>query len=187
MDMFEKATKAAKNVGDTVIHSAKNIGTTLYSSTKEQSELASLNIQKSVLDKKLAESYAEIGKRYVAYVDACEGDKAFDVEDILAKMRPDLEKAEEVKEQIAKKEQQIRQDKEERLKRKAQEDFEAEKKKLERALEIDVITLEEYEAKLTLAQKKLDHYEELRKVAIQLDMGIISKTEYEEKVKQILQ
>lgn len=187
MDMFEKATKAAKNMGDSVINSAKNLGTSLYSSTKEQSELASLNIQKSVIEKRLAESYQEIGKRYVSYIDACEGDTAFEVEDILAKMRPDLEKAAEVKNQIAEKEQQIRQDKEERLRKKAQEEFDAEKKKLEKALDMDIISMEEYEAKLTAAQKKLDHYEILRKIAMQLEMGIITKAEYEEKVNRILQ
>lgn len=187
MDMFEKATKAARNVGDSVINSAKNIGTTLYSSTKEQSELASLNIQKSVVDKRLAESYQEIGKRYVAYIDTCEGDTAFAVEDILEKMRPDLEKAAEIKSQIAQKEQQIRQDKEERLKKKAEEDFDAEIKKLDRALDLEIITPEEYEAKRSAAQKKLDHYDDLRKIQMQLEMGIINRTEYEEKVKSILQ
>ncbi len=187
MDMFEKATKAAKNMGDSVINSAKSIGTTLYSSTKEQSELASLNIQKSVIDKRLAESYQEIGKRYVAYVDACEGDTAFAVEDILEKMRPDLEKAAEIRTQIAEKEQQIRQDKEDRLKKKAQEEFETEKKKLDKALDLEILTPEEYEIKLSSAQKKLDHYDTLRKIQMQLEMGIITRTEYEEKVKSILQ
>ena len=38
MDMFEKATRAAKN-----------LGASIYSTTKEQSELASLNVQKSVV------------------------------------------------------------------------------------------------------------------------------------------
>lgn len=187
MDMFEKATKAAKNVGDSVISSAKNIGTTLYSSTKEQSELASLNIQKSVIDKKLTDSYAEIGKRYVAYMEQCEGETAFEVEDILEQMKPELEKLAEVKEQIVEKEQLIKQGNEERAQKKAQDEFDSEKKKLDKALELEIISGEEYDVKLAFAQRKLDNYELLRKIELQLEMGIISKTEYDEKVKNVLQ
>lgn len=36
MDMFEKATKAVKEVGENVIDSAKNLGTSIYSTSKEQ-------------------------------------------------------------------------------------------------------------------------------------------------------
>ena len=54
-------------------------------------------------------------------------------------------------------------------------------------MELDVITAEEYNAKLTAAQKRLDNYELLRKVEMQYDMDIITKEEYEEKVRSILQ
>lgn len=187
MDMFEKATKAAKNVGDNVISSAKTIGTTLYNSTKEQSELASLNVQKSVIEKKLTESYAEIGKRYVAYIEQCECDMAFEVDDLLEEMKPELEKLAEVKIQIDEKQQQIKQGNEERAQKKAQEKFDSEKKKLDKALEMDIISNEEYEEKLASAQKRLDNYDLLRKVELQLEMGIISKAEYDEKIKNILE
>lgn len=40
MDMFGKATKVAKEVGESV----KNLGDSLYNSTKEQSDMASLNV-----------------------------------------------------------------------------------------------------------------------------------------------
>ncbi len=186
MDMFEKATKVAKNVGDSVITSAKNIGTSIYSSTKEQSELASLNVQKSVIEKKLTEFYAKIGKRYVEYIDQCESGVAFEVNDLLEEMQPELEKLAEVNNNIAEKEQQIKQANEDRAFKKAQEEFDAEKKKLDKALEMDVVSKLEYEEKLAAAQRKLDNYDMLRKIAMQLEMGIISKAEYDEKVKNIL-
>ena len=187
MDMFEKATKVAKNVGENVVSSAKNIGTSLYSSTKDQSELAGLKVQKSVLEKGLADSYAEIGRRYVAYIEQCDGGMSFDVEEILETMRPDLEKLNEVKQQIAEKEQQIKQCNEEKAQKKAQDEFEAEKNKLDEALAMDIITVEEHAEKLEAAQRKLDNYDQLRKVQMQLQMGIITKAEHEEKVKRILQ
>ena len=64
MDMFGKATRAVKEVGENVFDSAKSIGNSIYSTSKEQSELAGMKVQKSVIEKRLEESYAKIGKRY---------------------------------------------------------------------------------------------------------------------------
>lgn len=185
-DMFEKATKAAKNVGGNVFSSAKNLGNSLYNSTKEQSELASLNVQQSVIEKKLNHFYAEIGRRYVEYIERCDGEVSFEVEDVLDQMKPELEKLEEVKVQIAEKEAQIKQNNEEKARKKAREEFDAKKTKLDKAAAMEIISEEEYQEKLAAAQKKFDNYEILRKIDMQLEMGIISKEEHAEKVKNIL-
>ena len=185
-NMFEKAAKAAKNVGDSVFTSARNIGTSIYSSTKEQGELASLLIQKSTIEKKLTDFYAEIGRRYVEYTSICDSEKVFDVNDIMENMEPELEKLAEVKAAIAEKESLIRKYNEEKARRKAQEEFESAKAKLDKALDMDIITAEEYGQKLESAQRKLDNYELLRKINLQYEMGIITKDEYDEKKKDIL-
>lgn len=187
MDMFEKAAKAAKEVGDNVIHSAKNLGESLYNLTKEQSELASLNIQKSVVEKRLESSYAEIGKRYVEYVEKCNGGDAFDVSDVLESIEPELEKLADIKLQIDKKETTIREENEQKAKKKAEDEFNAVKQKLDKAFALDILTAQEYNDKLEAAQKRLDNYDLLKKVEMQLSMGIISKAEYDEKVKKILE
>ena len=51
---------------------------------------------------------------------------------------------------------------------------------------MDIISNEEYNEKLAAAQKKLDNFEQLRKIDMQLDMGIITKSEHEEKTRNIL-
>lgn len=186
MDMFEKATKVAKDVSGNVINQAKNIGSSIYSTTKEQGELAGLNVQKSLIEKRLESSYAIIGKRYVEYATKCEADVAFNIDDIMETINPDLEKIAELKEEIANKEAEIKQSNNEKAKKKAEEEFEAEKKKLDKALELDVINQDEYDAKLLVAKKKLDNFETLRKVKLQWEMDIITKEEYEEKVNNIL-
>ena len=171
-DIFEKAAKAAKDVGDTVVSSAKSLGGSLYNSTKEQSELAGLNVQKSVLDKKLNDSYAEIGKRYVDYMERCSSTETFDVSDIIEKIKPDLE--------------QIKEQDDERFAKKAQADYDFEKEKLDKALSMEIINEEEYNEKLDFAKRKLDNYMLLRKIEAQLEMDIISREEYNEKRKNIL-
>ena len=83
MDLFDKASKAAKNVSDNVINSVKSVGTTIYSSTKEQSELAGMRVQEAVVEKRLTSAYSEIGKRYVEYVNKCNTESIFNVDDIM--------------------------------------------------------------------------------------------------------
>ena len=88
--------------------------------------------------------------------------------------------------QIAEKEAQIKQNNEEKAQKKAREEFDAKKAKLDKAAEMEIISEEEYQEKLAAAQKKFDNYEILRKIDMQLEMGIISKEEHAEKVKNIL-
>ena len=186
MDLFDKSMKVVKEVGDSVVSTTKKVSDSLKNVTREQSELAGVKIQKSNIEKKLTQSYAKIGKKYVEYMKNTNTDETFDVSDILEAMQPDLDKIVEIEVSIAQTEEQIKKDNAEREMKKAQAAFDSEKAKLDKALEIDIITEDEYAAKLAVAQKKLDNYEVLRKINLQLEMGIITKAEYEEKVKNIL-
>ena len=56
-----------------------------------------------------------------------------------------------------------------------------------KTFEMEIIEQDEYEAKLAVVQKKYDNYDQLRKVDMQLQMGIINEEEHAEKVKNILQ
>ena len=172
MDLFDRTTKVVKEIGNV---------------TKEQTELANLKIQKAAIEKKLESQYAEIGKRYVAYIADSFRTTPFDVSDILDAINPDLEKVSEIAEQISQKDQQVRQHSIEKDKKKALDQFENEKRKLDKARELDVITEDEYAEKLEKAQKKFDNFETLKKIQTQYEMDIITKEEYEEKVRNVLQ
>lgn len=187
MDMFEKATKKVIEVGDSIVNSARQVSGTIYNTTKEQGEIASLNVQKSVIEKRIQSQYAEIGKRYVEYVRSCTEDVSpFDVNDILETMEEDLSKIEEINAKIEEKQIQIKAAKDEKERQKAKELFQEEKAKLEKALQMDIISQAEYNYRLGKAEKKLENYDVLRKIEMQLEIGIITKEEYEEKVKNIL-
>ncbi len=172
MDFFDRTTKVVREIGNV---------------TKEQTELANLKIQKAAIEKKLESQYAEIGKRYVAYIADSFRTTPFDVSDILDAINPDLEKVSEITEQISQKDQQVRQHSIEKDRKKALDQFESEKRKLDKARDLDVITYEEYEEKLAKAQKKFDNFEMLKKIQMQYEMDIITKDEYEEKVRNVLQ
>ena len=184
MDLFNKATQIAQNVSENVVNSAKTVSYKLNASP-EQRELAGLKIQLDSVTKKLDTYYTEIGKRYIEYVNGGSLE-AFDVEDIIAKMNPELELIAELEEKIQNKQQEIKDNELELAKQKAQDEFKKEKDKLETALTLDIITVDEYTEKLETAQKKLDNFDILRKLELQYRMQIITKDEYEEKVNAIL-
>ena len=53
-------------------------------------------------------------------------------------------------------------------------------------MELDILTQEEYQEKLAVIKKKYDNYDRLRKIDMQLQMGIISKEEHKEKINNII-
>lgn len=186
MDIFERTTKTVKEVGENVIDSAKSIGTSIYSGSKERSELAGMKVQKSLIEKRLEESYSKIGKRYVEYMNLSDVNESFDVSDILDEMKPDLEKLEEIVNILMEKEMEAKKEEEEKLQKKALDEFELQKSKLDKALEMEIITSEEYDERIALNQKKYDNHDRIRKIDMQLQMGIISKEEHAAKINDIL-
>lgn len=184
--MLKKAAKTVIEVGETVLDTAKSIGNTIYNTSKEQGEITGLKLQKAGCEARLEEFYAQIGKRYCDYINNTEGHEQFNVEEIIEKMQPELEKIRKINAALLDREMKEKKAEEERLVQKAKEIYDADKAQLDKALKMNIITQEEYDKQMEVVQKKFDHYAQLRKIEIQRDMGIITQEEYEEKVKTIL-
>ena len=73
-----------------------------------------------------------------------------------------------------------------REKTKAEEAFEQEKGVLDKALSMEILSKEEYEQKLNIARKKVENFEEIKKIEQQFEMGIITKEEKDEKINALL-
>ena len=93
----------------------------------------------------------------------------------------------ELEEQLVELEKRMKQNAALREKAKVQEEFEEEKTKLDRALAMDVITQDEYNFKLSIAKKKVDNFDEIRRIEQQFDMGIITKEEKNSKIDALMQ
>ena len=52
---------------------------------------------------------------------------------------------------------------------------------------MDLLTQEEYDAKLAVAKKKVDNFEQIRKVKQQAEMGLITQEEMEAKLAELTQ
>ena len=69
----------------------------------------------------------------------------------------------------------------------AEAEFIREKDKLDKALQMDVISQAEYDTKIVIARKKLDNFEEIKRVEKQLDMKLITREEFEAKMRDLTQ
>lgn len=110
----------------------------------------------------------------------------FDVSDFLTIIKQDQAKKKELENQLAEVEKRAKQNTLLREKTKAEESFEQEKGVLDKALAMEIISKEEYEQKLNIARKKVENFEEIKKIEQQFEMGIITKEEEDEKINAIL-
>ncbi len=106
----------------------------------------------------------------------------FDVSDFLTIIKQDQAKKKELENQLAEVEKRAKQNTLLREKTKAEESFEQEKGVLDKALAMEIISKEEYEQKLNIARKKVENFEEIKKIEQQFEMGIITKEEKDEKI-----
>lgn len=110
----------------------------------------------------------------------------FDVSDFLTIIKQDQAKKKELENQLAEVEKRAKQNTLLREKTKAEESFEQEKGVLDKALAMEIISKEEYDQKLNIARKKVENFEEIKKIEQQFEMGIITKEEKDEKINAIL-
>lgn len=186
MGLFDKVVKTASNIGDSVIKTVANVGSNVSVATQEQNELIALKTQINVIDQELDSSYIQIGRKYVDYVVESGDMPGIDVSDILKLIDPKLTKKQELEKQIIELEKEIKAKTVLREKQQAEEEFLAEKSKLDKALAMDIITQDDYDIKLAAAKKKVDNFELIRKIEQQADMGLITNEEKAQKIAELL-
>lgn len=185
MGFFDKALKTVQNMGDSFASSMMNVGSTAGTSVQDTTELNDLKMQINVIEQELDAAYMQIGKRYVDYVLQTGDMGNVEMTDLLTMLDPKLSRKKELEDQLIELEKRMKQNAILREKARAQEQFEDEKTKLDRALAMDIITQDEYNFKISVARKKVDNFEEIRRVEQQFDMGIITKEERDAKIEAL--
>jgi hypothetical protein len=97
-------------------------------------------------------------------------------------MEPKLEQKSDLQAKIVALEKKIKDQNILREREAAEAEFIREKDKLDKALQMDVISQDEYNVKIVSARKKLDNFEEIKRVEKQFDMKLITKEEYDAKI-----
>lgn len=177
--------------GTAFIHNAQEAGSKPDSSTSDGEQFANTPEKKRIraeiagIDTQLSSLYVSIGKKYA---DAAEKDQQASLslaEELeIIKNARDRRKALE-NELIEIDRQQIN----ERITRdriQAQQQFDAEIDRLNKALSLGVMSDEEYQEKYKALQARMDHFEKIKKLEIQAEMGVITTAERDEKIRAVL-
>ena len=178
MGIFDRALIALGNAGNNMSMGAANTGAKMGTTAQDSSEIVALKMQIGTLNQELDATYSVIGRRYVQYVIEKGEMPGIDVSDMLKMMEPKLERLKELERKLIEAEKRVKDIDILRAKERAEHEFYNEKNVLDRALAMDVLTQEEYSKRLAVARKKLDNFEEIRRVRSQLEMGLISREEF---------
>lgn len=178
----KKIEKVKNSTADMVTDAASAVATV----AKEQTELATLKSEINVIDKDLNASYSMVGRKFVEYVAETQEMPGIDVSDILKWIDPKVTRKKELEAEVIEVEKRNKEQKLLREKQQAEQDFINEKEKLDKALAMEIIDEDIYNSKLSAQKKKLDNFEAIRKLELQVDMGIITEEEKNAKLYEIL-
>ena len=168
---------------------ASAVGGTIHG-TKENAKLLGIRSELSTLNDDLKASYEMIGRRYVDFL--VEGSAAevqampdIGVADVLRHMEPKLEKKHTLEVELARIEKELGDSAILQDKQLLEREFLREKDKLDKAKKMGVVSDAEYDSMLTIARRKVDCFEEIRRLEKQRDLKIISAEVFADKMREM--
>lgn len=168
----------AEDVAETVDEAKEEVAAETIDEVKAEDTAETIDEEKEASEEPAEDKVAEESDE--------DEEPVFDVSDFLTIIKQDQAKKKELENQLAEVEKRAKQNTLLREKTKAEESFEQEKGVLDKALAMEIISKEEYEQKLNIARKKVENFEEIKKIEQQFEMGIITKEEKDEKINAIL-
>ena len=168
----------AEDVAETVDEAKEEAADETIDEVKAEDTAETIDEEKEVSEEPAEDKVAEESDE--------DEEPVFDVSDFLTIIKQDQAKKKELENQLAEVEKRAKQNALIREKTKAEEAFEQEKGVLDKALAMEILSKEEYEQKLNIARKKVENFEEIKKIEQQFEMGIITKEEKDEKINAIL-
>lgn len=185
MSFFDNLVNNGKALGNQISNAMGNAANQTGVDAKNSAERTSLEMEIATLNNELDKSYLLIGHKYVEHLIITEKDPEIDIVDVLKLMAPKLKKKKELEDKLAALE---KEDKEQHIiaqKLEFEREYQEQKAKLDKALTMDIITEEEYKNKLMVYKNKVDHFDEMRKIKAQYEMGIIDASEMHMKLRAI--
>lgn len=166
----------AEDVAETVDEAKEEAADETIDEVKAEDTAETIDEEKEVSEEPAEDKVAEESDE--------DEEPVFDVSDFLTIIKQDQAKKKELENQLAEVEKRAKQNT--LLREKTKAAFEQEKGVLDKALAMEIISKEEYEQKLNIARKKVENFEEIKKIEQQFEMGIITKEEKDEKINAIL-
>lgn len=182
MGLFDNVKMMAEDISKSI----NNVQSTLSVQCKEFDKKRDLEKELSLIDSEISLAYKEIGKRYVDFVIQSNEMPGIDVSDILKILDEKFSRKEDLNTEIIIIEKKLDELLLLREKEKENKKFNLEKEKLDKALNLNIITQDDYDSKLQKHQNRLYHFDEIRKLEKQYELGIITFEEKQIKIDEFL-
>lgn len=184
MGVFDKLISTIDSVATNAIVGGNEVNSAVEK--QDSLELKKLNDQAEVIKQELDASYAQIGRKYVDFIKLNPNEGCINIIDILKFMNPKMEQLDEIKRQIVALEKRMKDSAILREKQQIEQEFLAEKEKLDKALAMDVLTQNEYDQRISIIKKKVDNFEEIRRIEKQYEMNLINNDEKQARINALL-
>lgn len=173
--MTESFTKVATDMANSVSTTAR-----------EQVNINNIEKEIGVLNSEIDSAYTQVGRRFVEYVIEKKEMPGINISDILSMLEPKMSRKIELETERIEIEKRLKYMALIQEKNKLEDEFRREKEKLDRGLAMDIINKSEYDQKINQYKKRIDNFDEIKKIEQQYEFGIITLQEKEVKINIIL-
>ncbi len=186
MGLFDRVKTTASGIGNSV---AKTSGQLLGKATvevKENAKIAAVKADISAIEAEIDVCYTAIGRAYVET--ALKGGEICDIgcAQTLKLLEPKLEKKIVLEKELAELEKNLVNSQIMQERHLIQQEIDEAKAKLDKAKNIGALDENEYQQLLSKEMKKLEYFDDIRKIKQQKELGLISEEEMKIKIAAIL-
>ena len=177
------------NVGGAVSSLGKGTASMAAKGTveaKEQAKIVAVKADLTALQSEIDLGYSAIGKLYVEKLLAGVELPDIGAAQTLKMLEPKLEKKIALEKELIELEKALDNSLIMQEMAVLEAEFEAQKAKLDKAKGMGIMDDADYEAQIAQARKKLDHFNDIRKLKKQKELGIITAEELDAKIKALL-
>lgn len=185
MGFFKDLVKTGKALGSQVGTAIGKAASRTGTSAKTAAKITALKMEVSSIEGEFEHLYMMVGKKYVEYLIETDDNPAIDLEEEFRTIIPLMERKEALENEINELEASSMQSNAMEDLHNAKQEYYEQKRKLDQALKMGVITQDEYDSKIEKYKTKVDNFREIQRLQKQQEMGIITKEELKFRLKAL--
>ena len=186
MGLFDRIKTTAAGVGSSIAKGTGRIAGKATVEAKEAAKITAVKADIAAVQAEIETGYVTIGKLYVEKLLAGAEIPDFGAGPTLKLIEPKLEKKLALEKELGELEKALADSQVLQERQLVQNEVDEIKAKLDKAKAMGALTDEDYAARLAKANKKLDHFDEIRMLKKQVELGLLSSAEFDAKVNALL-
>ncbi len=183
LDNIKKQSKTAAGAFGSAASATYNNAAVMK---QAQDEINAIQREINALQVEIDNACTQIGRKYIEYVLETKDIPEIGAGDILVVVDSKMERKAELNEQLIEKQKRLNDQLDMQEKSKLESEFIAEKDKLDRALAMAVISQSEYDVKLKELKAPIEHFDDIKRINQQKEMGLITAAERDAKIEAII-